>query len=563
MGAVFGKRASSDGSILAIWFASVLTLGGAIGLTLPYLYEASLEVYAILLVAVILGGLLLMPRALIFRDDAVWKLFVVLISLFCIYPPYISLQISGLPWISPMRLVLAVLLFAWIYALKASSEMQQRIAGFVRANRLFFILLAVFIACQVLSIPTSRNPGQALQKFLLFQLYWTFPLFATLALAHTPSRLRRLALLFVVFAAIQCLVGFLEARQERLLWLDYLPPGFGADSEALSRILQGTFRAEGYRVQGSFTVSLVYAEFLAAMLPFALFAFIDGKSLPLRLFGLFTAVAILPAQYVSGSRLGMVGSIMVFLAIMTLYVIRIWRSDKRSMVGPLLLIMLPFGLAAFAAAFASSERLQALTLGGGAQQASTDSRFEMWVMGIPRILERPLFGHGSGLGAETLGFANLAGVLTIDSYWLNALLEFGIIGFVALFGMIGFAIYISAKAYTERKGPLSVIGGPVAVALLVFVIIKLVLSQTDNHLLFFAMMAMALIVRADAHSARATVSAASQAVPARGGAALKTAPKTAGPRPALQNTPVRKLKSPEAARSTLTAGTKARPPYRR
>jgi O-antigen ligase len=149
---------------------------------------------------------------------------------------------------------------------------------------------------------------------------------------------------------------------------------------------------------------------------------------------------------------------------------------------------------AFISVFAASPRLRALTIGGGQHQASTDSRLEMWTGGFPKILERPLFGHGSGLGAETLGFTNLAGVLTIDTYWLSALLEFGVVGAGALLGMIVWVFVAGAKAYSAPAHGISRLGGPIAVSLLTFFIVKSVLSQADNHLLVFVMMAMMLIV---------------------------------------------------------------------
>ncbi len=332
------------------WLAGTAVLGLALGASLPFLLEQSLEIYAVVLTLTIVAGILAMPRRLHLDDTLCWRLFLVAVSLYSIYPAYISLQISGLPWISPTRMVLAALLLVWLHAVRTSPDMWERLVGHVRANRVFFVLFRRLHRKPDPCIANITEPGQALQKFLLFQLYWTFPFMIVLSLVRNESRLRLLGVLFIVFALIQCLVGFLEARQERLLWLDYLPPGFGADSEVLSRIIQGTFRAEGYRVQGSFTVSLVYAEFLVIILPFALFAFLDGRSLVMRGFGLLTAILILPAQFLSGSRLGMVGTITVFLALIVFHVFRIWRADRRSMVGPFLLLLLPFGFMAFCGA---------------------------------------------------------------------------------------------------------------------------------------------------------------------------------------------------------------------
>lgn len=167
------------------------------------------------------------------------------------------------------------------------------------------------------------------------------------------------------------------------------------------------------------------------------------------------------------------------------------------MLGPFLIMMTPFGLLAFAGLYVSSPRLRAMTLGGGEHQASTDSRIEMWWMGLPRILERPLFGHGSGLGAETLGFTNPAGILTIDSYWLSALLEFGLVGALALLAMLVWTIKAGFLAYLQPKRGINELGAPIAVALIAFLIIKLVLSQSDNHVFVFVMMAMMVAIRTD------------------------------------------------------------------
>jgi O-antigen ligase len=483
------------GMIAAIWLAFALSCGLAVGLAIPLALESALDIFGIALAALICIGVFAMPRQLTHSDRACWALFLTMLALFCLYPSYISLRISGLPWISPLRIVLAILLVAWLYALRVSPVMQPRLMAFIRANRFFFWMLAVFVATQALGIPTSRQPMQAATKFALFQLYWTFPLFAILSMVNTERRLQTFFTVFITFAAFQCAIGFVEARLERVLWLDYLPPGFAADSEVLQRILQGAFRAEGYRVQGTFSVSLLYAEFLVLMLPFALFAFLDRRSITIRAVGLITAIAIVPAQYLSGSRLGMVGSITVIILLGLLFVVRVWRADKRSMAGGFMVILAAAGLALFAAAFMSSPRLRVMTIGGGQHQASTDSRLEMWAMSPPRILERPLFGHGPGLGAETLGFTNPSGTLTIDSYWLSALLEFGLIGALALLAMISWAIWTGIRTYLDKSNPHRFVGGPAALALIAFLIIKTVLSQVDNHLLAFVLMALIILAR--------------------------------------------------------------------
>lgn len=518
------------------WIAAVVLFGLVIGLSLPAALEGSLEIYLLVFAGLLIAGLFAMHRKRVFNDRACWILFVTFLTLYSVYPHYISLRISGLPWISPIRAVLAVLFFFWLYALRQSPDLAESLKRYVRENRLFFILLGTFIAAQVLSLVTARDVGQALTKFVLFQFTWTFPFLATLALVRTEQRILTLAMLFVAYAAAQCSVGFIEARLERLVWLDLLPPGFGADSEAMLRIIQGQFRAGGYRVQGSFTVSLIYAEFLVLMLPFAAFAFIEGRRPVIRVIGLITAIAIVPAQFLSGSRLGTVGTIVVSLSLLIIYVVRLRRTNKRSMVGPLLVLMLPFALAAFAAAYVASPRLQALTIGGGAQQASTDSRFEQFRMAVPRVAERPLFGHGIGLGAEALGFRSPSGVLTIDSYALSLILELGIVGFVSLVGMIVLTMVAGIRVSLQPGDGPNYLGGAVALSLAGFLATKLVLSQVETHVLVFVMMALVLVVRRQAQSAAAPVGAQATEIkaPSRGQQrAAPALPHTRRARPAL------------------------------
>ncbi len=488
-----GQRVGPSSADLG-WLVAAAGIGAGAGMALPFLLEGGLELYAVLITSVIVIGLLCMPQRRTFRDATCWGIFLVFVTLYASYPHYISLQISGLPWISPIRIVMAALFFVWLYALRMSAEMQANIRRHVKTNQLFMALLATYVAAQFLSVPTSQNVSQSLTKLFFYQLYWTFPFFVVLSLVRDERRLALFVPLFIALGAFQCAIGFIEARQTRIVWLDFIPPGFGADSELLTRIMQGTFRFNDYRVQGSFTVSLVYAEFLVMMLPFALFAALDGRTMRMKLAGLVTVVAILPAQFLSGSRLGMVGTIVVFLAAGAAYVIRQKHVNPRSMAGLFLVLMLPFGLAAFGVAYVSSPRLQAMTIGGHQHEASTDARREQVRMAIPKVAARPLFGYGVGVSGEALGYRNLAGIITVDSYLVTLVMEVGLVGFLAYIAMIiiaiwqGFAIYLRA-----REGP-ATLAGPIATSLLAFLVVKFVLSQSDTHMITFIMMALMLVV---------------------------------------------------------------------
>ena len=95
-----------------------------------------------------------------------------------------------------------------------------------------------------------------------------------------------------------------------------------------------------------------------------------------------------------------------------------------------------------------------------------------------------------------------SGQLTIDSYYLSMLVDYGIVGFLVFYGMFAASIFYSAKASlaADLKSPDNLFLAPIAISLTNFFVIKSVFSQEDNHPLVFMMMGMAaaLVVRARA-----------------------------------------------------------------
>lgn len=111
-------------------------------------------------------------------------------------------------------------------------------------------------------------------------------------------------------------------------------------------------------------------------------------------------------------------------------------------------------------------------------------------MGWHKILEWP-FGFGPGMSGDALGFGrDISGMITVDTYYLTVLLEYGVVGFVVYFGMFAIAIYeggrrafAAASADEDRSFLL-----PITVSLISFIVIKSVFSQQDNHPVVFMML---------------------------------------------------------------------------
>jgi O-antigen ligase len=135
------------------------------------------------------------------------------------------------------------------------------------------------------------------------------------------------------------------------------------------------------------------------------------------------------------------------------------------------------------------QRLNRIIWGGGPQNASNLARQAQWSMLWPKLGRWPL-GNGAGQSGDALGYANGAGIVTVDSYYITLLMEYGVLGAITFFGLIGLAAYqaysLSGKAQ-DRDMRLML---PVFVMLVNFVIIKGVLSGDDIHAMIFMSLGM-------------------------------------------------------------------------
>jgi O-antigen ligase len=123
----------------------------------------------------------------------------------------------------------------------------------------------------------------------------------------------------------------------------------------------------------------------------------------------------------------------------------------------------------------------------------------MW----PKLWSWP-FGHGPNTSGHTLGYIDATGLLTVDSYYITVLLEYGIAGFVIYYSVF----LLTAGQLTRmvlqgptRKPSLAV---PVAISMIVFVIDKSVLSLQNNHSIIFMILGMAFALRYRMNSEAAT-----------------------------------------------------------
>lgn len=407
-----------------------------------------------------------------------------------IWPNYLAIALPGLPWITVVRLTSFPLNLILLACISMSADFRADMLRSLRSVPAIPVLLGIFVVIQLLSIGLSKDVSNSIQKFIVAQTTWTATFFAAAYIFRHPGRFKRWAMIMWAMAIFVSFIAIWEAQVRHVVWLGHIPGFLKVNDDAVQAILAGNMRSGTniYRAQSTFSTPLGLAEYLALSVPFVLHFATKRFSRNTRLAAVVSLPVILYACVLTNAKLGTIGS----LAAILLYVFGVsfqyWRREKQSLIAAASLLSYPLLVALVGGAMLASHRFSVLIIGNdGSHAASTEGRIEQYTTGFHKFLEWP-FGYGIGMGAITLGFNR--GMLSIDTYYLSVLLEYGIAGFIIYYGMFAIAIYeagrrsLFAPSDTEDR----TFTLPIAVSLVTFIIIKSVFSQQDNHPVVFMML---------------------------------------------------------------------------
>ncbi len=417
-----------------------------------------------------------------------WLLFAFLAALL-FWPDYLALALPGLPWITAIRIIGVPMAFTFLLCLSLSSEFRHRLKEVLGATPMVWKLMIGFVAISLVSIGLSSEPFFSVNKFIVAQIYWTMIFFASVYVFSKPQRMTFFGYLIFGFALYVSAIGLWEWYLHKLPWAGHIPNFLKIDDEAVSRILSAKSRAATgiYRVQSKFTTPLGLAEFLALATPFILHFAMSARLNSVKVAGFLSLPLIFYVILLSDSRLGVIGFLLSFVFYLLAWGVLRWKHREGSLYGPAMTLAYPIIFIAFVASTFFVGRLRNIVWGTKAQSFSNQARADQVADGIPMILSKP-WGHGIGRGADELGYTNLGGVLTIDSYFLVTALEFGIIGFIIYYGIfVAQLVYSGLSLLKTETGEIAFLV-PLTISLINFLVIKSVFAQQDNHPLVFAML---------------------------------------------------------------------------
>jgi hypothetical protein len=410
-----------------------------------------------------------------------------------LWPNYLALALPGLPWITMVRLSGIPLCVLMLVCVSASPRFRSGLSASLKASRLMTGLLVAFTILEALSVFWSSNRLESLNRLFVNATSCTSVYFIAAYLFRAPGRIERWAAFMWIMASLLCLEGMVEWRLGHTLWAGHIPRFLAMAQGDVAEVLSNGYVRVGtgaYRVQATASTALGLAEFLALSMPFVLhFATTSTYRLAVRLAAIATIPMIFVVISYTDSRLGMIGAGLAVLGYPFCLALLSWRRERESLLSPALVLGYPalFTLAVAGSLFIG--RVRHKILGDGSQQSSNDARATQWHMGVPKILSHP-WGYGLGNGGGVLGYYNPGGQLTIDTYYLNEMLDVGILGFLLFFAIIVVGGLQSANlalrdSYRDRDYRFLV---PITISLGIFFIIKSVFAQQDNHPLIFMML---------------------------------------------------------------------------
>jgi O-antigen ligase len=476
---------------IVAWTVASIALGVILGFSAVIL--PPMGAFAIVAAA----GLVLlwvMPDLPLVSPRLIRGAFFVMVVADLIIPFYYTVQFSGLPWISVRRVATFALILPFLVAVAASSEVRQQIMERVRASLLIFICAAGFLAVAALSVLTSISPTESTSALVDAVLSWYVPFFAMIYIARDKNDIVFLLKIVCFCAIFNTGAGVVEFFIKHRFFIDIFPKSMLAtmieNNPTLVNLLPNPqdFRNGLFRASSTFVTPLSFGEFQIIVIPIGLFFLLHRETLFERALGGAVAFGGIVGIFCSGSRGGFVGVIASIAVFVAFYSIRKAMSSRGSLAPAIAALLGIIGFGCVIGAIMLSHQVHDMVLGGAAQSGSTDARYVQWAAGTPFIKSNPITGHGFGLGGLIIGLGQ------IDSYILSLVVETGVLGLVFFLGLLVLPVWYGLRNYLSDMSESGALAGALACSFIGFIMNRLVLSQKENHMLIFSLLAIVIVL---------------------------------------------------------------------
>jgi O-antigen ligase len=403
--------------------------------------------------------------------------FLLFLSCVPLFPRYVGLAVGseGLS-ISLVRLALLITALLWlIFLFQNSRRDSSGYRHFTRRHRTLLFCLCLFFIARILSW-AMNEPGLITGFLLLNDLLISVVVLLISTVVFRQKKSRELLINFIFFVYLCVVFGaFFE------LWLGRPPMTYFSNGAIyVSRSLDLVYERSGiYRVSSTLGNPVLLGQYLVCLAPVVLY-----KSRKISRFAYFCVLAIsIAAVYLSGSRGALLMLMIMMLAYSILYLYS-RRLIKRSFLFFLVLLLtIGVGLSAVSFVFEMVSMFEAGSyLVVESEQRSLVSRSMQYVLAFDLASEHLWFGYGRQ--QDFSGFQGQLGA--IDNYYLNVLLETGIIGLsLYLYCMFLFARIAMSRRTSAGSYDGDIVAIKTSICLLVVYQLLVAIPDVNVFLYFF------------------------------------------------------------------------------
>lgn len=411
-----------------------------------------------------------------------------------LWPDYLAIDVRVLPWITVARLAAIGITITLLISLSVSETFRKELKSIVTDSKIVFYFLIAFNLIQILTLPLSHSLSISMGRFYNDEINWIFMFFVACWVFAHPGRAERWTNIFWIASMPIAVLATFEFLKHHVLWAGHIPAFLRIEDPSIQMMLAGVERAYTgrYRAIGTFTTPLGLGEYFALAAPFAFNVVLNaGFSRNLRITAAAAIPMIMLGVWLTNARVGSIGFLTAFVIFGLIWTLHQRRFRPRNVFASLINFSYPVLFLGLISATVVFGRLRRIVWGGGETNSSTEGRKAQVEAAIPLIEKNPI-GHGVAMAAQTLGFRAPSGLLTIDSYFLSILLEYGVIGFLAYYGMFawgaGRAIRVGMAQPPEKRELGLLI--PAGVSLIIYIQVKSVFSEELNNSLGFIILAL-------------------------------------------------------------------------
>lgn len=482
-------RRVSDFRHFAVKATSVtLLLGFAmfLGFWLAVFGTLAVQPYIGILGLVLLLVFWMAPDSRVDYRQTITKQFMLWLGFSLAWPSYIALNAPGLPWITPSRIVFALLTFTFLLQLSQSKDTRDEIAKVIGHSKPAFLLYLVFIFTQLATVALARAPAESLSSTVMFIVLLNIPMLIALYVLTDPLAIKRVFRVVLICAVIMFLLSLGEYRMEQPIWARYIPSFLRVDPTIIETLVNSGRRPgdDRYRLRGMFAVALYYGQLVVILTPFVVHAVFKAKGPRNQALAAALLVLLIFISWGTNTRTAFSGMFLAIVLYVAIFALRRYLKPAHGsdVIGPAAMLAAPTFIVIMGVLIASSRRMRMWTVGGQQHAGSNDVRDMQWDRAIAALMQNPL-GHGAGNAARIAGKPTSDGVWIIDSYWINLLLDYGVLGFLAFLGFFLLLAYHGIMDALRHDDDASQLCGVFGMSIIMFILTMYSLSYEGNFIL--------------------------------------------------------------------------------